>query len=68
MLLYVLNPLYQVMEETSGRDLAMMLWLKSKTSDVWMERRANFTKVCIRICICICQSPHIKTTSKSLTL
>ena len=21
-----------------------MLWLKSKTSDVWVERRANFTK------------------------
>lgn len=34
----------QVLEETSGRDLAKMLWLKSKTSDVWVERRANFTK------------------------
>jgi hypothetical protein len=34
----------QVLEETSGRDLAKMLWLKSKTSDVWVERRNNFTK------------------------
>ena len=24
--------------------MAKMLWLKSKTSDVWVERRANFTK------------------------
>ena len=34
----------QVLEETTGQDLAKMLWLKSKTSDVWVERRANFTK------------------------
>jgi len=34
----------QVLEETSGRDLAKMLWLKSKTADAWVERRANFTK------------------------
>jgi phosphatidylinositol kinase/protein kinase (PI-3 family) len=34
----------QVLEETTGKDLAKMLWLKSKTSDVWVERRANFTK------------------------
>jgi FKBP12-rapamycin complex-associated protein len=34
----------QVLEETTGDDLAKMLWLKSKTSDVWIERRANFTK------------------------
>jgi len=34
----------QVLEETQGRDLAKMLWLKSKTSDVWVERRNNFTK------------------------
>lgn len=34
----------QVLEETSGRDLAKVLWLKSTTSDVWVERRANFTK------------------------
>lgn len=34
----------QVMSETTGEDLGKMLWLKSKTSDVWIERRANFTK------------------------
>jgi hypothetical protein len=34
----------QVLDETSGADLSKMLWLKSKTSDVWTERRANFTK------------------------
>jgi FKBP12-rapamycin complex-associated protein len=36
----------QVMEETTGEDLAKMLWLKSKTADVWVERRANFTRSC----------------------
>ncbi len=34
----------QVLEETTGEDLSKMLWLKSKTSDIWIERRANFTK------------------------
>ena len=34
----------QVMEETTGHDLAKMLWLKSKTADVWVERRAAFTR------------------------
>lgn len=34
----------QVQEETAGQDLAKMLWLKSKTADAWVERRANFTK------------------------
>jgi hypothetical protein len=34
----------QVLEETTGDDLAKMLWLKSKTSDVWIERRATFTR------------------------
>jgi FKBP12-rapamycin complex-associated protein len=29
----------QVLEETTGQDLAKMLWLKSKTADVWVERR-----------------------------
>lgn len=35
---------HQVMNQTKGNDVAKMLWLKSKTSDVWVERRANFTK------------------------
>jgi serine/threonine-protein kinase mTOR len=34
----------QVRDETTGNDLAKMLWLKSKTSDVWVERRSNYTK------------------------
>jgi FKBP12-rapamycin complex-associated protein len=33
----------QVQDETTGQDLAKMLWLKSKSSDVWVERRANYT-------------------------
>jgi FKBP12-rapamycin complex-associated protein len=33
-----------VLSDTTGEDLNKMLWLKSKTSDVWIERRANFTK------------------------
>ena len=34
----------QVQAETTGNDLSKMLWLKSKTSDVWVERRSNYTK------------------------
>ena len=34
----------RVVNQTKGNDVAKMLWLKSKTSDVWVERRANFTK------------------------
>ena len=51
--LYTLNILYthiillctiqNVLEETTGQDLAKMLWLKSKTADAWVERRSNFT-------------------------
>jgi FKBP12-rapamycin complex-associated protein len=33
----------QIQEETTGSDLAKMLWLKSRSSDVWVERRANYT-------------------------
>lgn len=28
----------------SGSDLANVLWLKSRTADIWVERRANYTK------------------------
>jgi serine/threonine-protein kinase mTOR len=31
-----------VQEETTGQDLAKMLWLKSNTSEVWVERRKHF--------------------------
>lgn len=34
----------QVLDSTSGEDLAKVLWLRSKTADVWVERRASFTK------------------------
>jgi hypothetical protein len=29
---------------TSGEDLAKILWLKSETSDAWLHRRANYTR------------------------
>lgn len=34
----------QILDETTGQDLSKMLWLKSKSADVWVSRRANFTK------------------------
>ncbi|RYD91624.1 MAG: hypothetical protein EOP50_13985, partial [Sphingobacteriales bacterium] len=43
-LLHKVDLFQQVLDETSGEDLKKMLWLKSKTSDVWIERRAHFTK------------------------
>ena len=43
-LMHKVDVFKQVLDETSGDDLAKMLWLKSKSSDVWIERRANFTK------------------------
>jgi len=43
-LMHKVELFHQVLYETTGRDLTKMLWLKSKTSDVWVERRANFTK------------------------
>lgn len=29
---------------TEGNDLARVLWLKSRTSEVWLERRTNYTR------------------------
>ncbi|KAJ3213355.1 hypothetical protein HK099_007449 [Clydaea vesicula] len=34
----------KVIELTSGEDLARSFWLKSKNSEVWLERRTNFTR------------------------
>jgi FKBP12-rapamycin complex-associated protein len=34
----------EVLDETQGLDIQKMLWLKSRTSDIWIERRTNFTK------------------------
>ena len=31
-------------ESTTGDDLHMILWLKSKNSEVWLDRRTNFTR------------------------
>lgn len=32
------------LESTSGDDLRKVLWLKSRTSEVWLERRTNYTR------------------------
>lgn len=32
------------LENTSGDDLAKILWLKSPSSEVWFDRRANYTR------------------------
>jgi phosphatidylinositol kinase/protein kinase (PI-3 family) len=32
------------MDQTTGRDLYRVLWLKSRDSEVWLERRTNYTK------------------------
>ena len=33
-----------VMDDTAGQDVAKILWLKSKTAEVWIERRTNYTR------------------------
>ena len=32
------------LNETKGDDLAKVLWLKSRTSEVWLDRRTNYTR------------------------
>ncbi|KAJ3311625.1 phosphatidylinositol kinase- protein kinase tor1 [Boothiomyces sp. JEL0838] len=32
------------LENTTGRDLYKVLWLKSKNSEVWLDRRTNYTR------------------------
>lgn len=32
------------LEHTAGDDLAKLLWLKSPSSEVWFERRTNYTR------------------------
>jgi serine/threonine-protein kinase mTOR len=32
------------LENTAGQDLYKVLWLKSKNSEVWLERRTNYTR------------------------
>jgi FKBP12-rapamycin complex-associated protein len=32
------------LENTEGNDLSRVLWLKSRSSEVWLERRTNYTR------------------------
>ncbi|KAK9941754.1 hypothetical protein M0R45_007448 [Rubus argutus] len=32
------------LQNTEGNDLSRVLWLKSRTSEVWLERRTNYTR------------------------
>ncbi|XP_047315173.1 serine/threonine-protein kinase TOR isoform X1 [Impatiens glandulifera] len=32
------------LENTEGNDLSRVLWLKSRTSEVWLDRRSNYTR------------------------
>ncbi|KAJ6985134.1 hypothetical protein NC653_023190 [Populus alba x Populus x berolinensis] len=32
------------LQNTEGNDLARVLWLKSRTSEIWLERRTNYTR------------------------
>jgi FKBP12-rapamycin complex-associated protein len=32
------------LSNTAGEDLAKILWLKSETSETWLQRRANYTR------------------------
>ncbi|KAI3733193.1 hypothetical protein L1987_64413 [Smallanthus sonchifolius] len=32
------------LDSTEGNDLARVLWLKSRTSEVWLDRRTNYTR------------------------
>ena len=35
---------FQALEHTHGDDLAKLLWLKSPSSEVWFDRRTNYTR------------------------
>ena len=32
------------LDSTSGEDLHKVLWLKSRNSEVWLDRRTNYTR------------------------
>ena len=34
----------RAMEESPGRDLERVLWLKSRNSEGWLDRRTNYTR------------------------
>lgn len=33
-----------IMEKTKGEELKKILWLKSPNSEIWLERRTNYTR------------------------
>ncbi|XP_030468800.2 serine/threonine-protein kinase TOR-like isoform X2 [Syzygium oleosum] len=43
-LLAKVEALEHVLQKTEGEDLKKVLWLKSRTSEVWLEMRTNFTR------------------------
>ena len=32
------------LDETTGKDVAKMLWLRSPSSEVWLERRTEYSR------------------------
>jgi FKBP12-rapamycin complex-associated protein len=32
------------LDSTNGNDLAKVLWLKSRNSEMWLDRRTNYTR------------------------
>jgi FKBP12-rapamycin complex-associated protein len=41
------------LSNTAGEDLAKILWLKSETSETWLQRRANYTRYLYGRIFCI---------------
>lgn len=41
---YQVEVFEHALEHTNGDDLARLLWLKSPSSEVWFERRTNYTR------------------------
>lgn len=52
------------LQNTEGNDLSRVLWLKSRTSEVWLDRRTNYTRslaVMSMVCVpCIILEPLLK--------
>ena len=44
MLMQKVEVFEQAIDSTSGDDLAKVLWLKSPSSEVWFDRRTNYTR------------------------
>ena len=38
------SPCWNALEKTLGEDLKTVLWVKSQNSEVWLERRTNYTR------------------------